>query len=240
VTSAPRLLVVQHEDPCPPAWFGGWLRAEGVELDVVRAHLGEPLPQLLDGYDGLLVLGGEMGAGDDARCAWLPPVKGLIAAATEQDVPLLGICLGHQLATVALGGTVERSPRGRTRGVVPIGLTAAGEADPLLGGCDGLPSVHWNGDIAVCLPAGTTLLATTPDGAPQAVRFGRCAWGVQFHPEASAAVVAGWAVPRGPQSPVPAHVQAAVDAVTAAEDQLRSAWRPLATRFADVLKDPPA
>lgn len=230
-----RVLVVQHEDPCPPAWFGGWLLDEGVELDVVAAHRGEVLPPDLRDHDGLLVLGGEMGAGDDERCPWLPATKALIRSGADLGRPVLGICLGHQLVTVALGGSVARNPGGTTRGVVPVHLSDAGHADPLLAGCDALPAVHWNGDVATALPDGAAVLARAPDGSVQAARFAERVWGVQFHPEASAAVVAGWAVPRAPDAPVPAHVRAAVDAVAAAEDELRRAWRPLAQRFAGLL-----
>lgn len=233
-----RLLVVQHEDPCPPAWFGDWLAAAGVGLDVLEAHEGQRLPEDLDAHDGLLVLGGEMGADDDERCPWLPPTKALIRLAVRAGRPLLGICLGHQLATVALGGSIGRNPSGTTRGVVPVGLTEAGHDDPLLTGFDGCLSVHWNGDVATALPLGAARLASAPDGTVQAVRFGPLAWGVQFHPEASAAVVAGWAVPRSPDRPVPAHVQAAVDDVAAAEVELRATWRPLAERFAAIVARP--
>lgn len=231
-----RVLVVQHEDPCPPAWFGQWLLDDGVALEVVAAHRGEPVPPDLRGREGLLLLGGEMSAGDDARCPWLPATKGLVRAGLDSGTPMLGICLGHQLMTVALGGSVERNVAGMTRGVVPVRLTDEGGEDPLLAGCDGLPAVHWNGDVAAALPSGATTLARAPDGTVQAARFGERAWGVQFHPEASAAVVAGWAVPRAPGASVPVHVQAAADAVAAAEEKLRAAWRPLAQRFARLLE----
>lgn len=230
-----RLLVVQHEDPCPPAWFGDWLADDGIELDVVLAHRGGVLPPDLRDHAGLLVLGGEMGANDDERCPWLPLTKELVRDGAGLGRPVLGICLGHQVVTVALGGSVARNPGGTTRGVVPVHLSDAGHDDPLLAGCDDLPSVHWNGDVATALPRGATVLATAPDGSVQAARFAELVWGVQFHPEASAGVVAGWAVPRAPHARVPAHVQAAADAVAAAEDELRIAWRPLAQRFAALL-----
>lgn len=229
-----RLLVVQHEDDCPPDLFEGWLRGAGVELDVVLAHRGDPVPSKPDA-DGLMVLGGHMGANDDATCAWLPATKDLIRAAVGDEVPFLGICLGHQLATVALGGTVERNAGGTTRGVVPVGLTDAGRADPLLGAHARDRAVHWNGDIATVIPEGASLLAAAPDGSVQALRFGERAWGVQFHPEASDAVVRGWAVERPAGKEVPAKVLKAVDEVVAAQGALRRAWEPFARRFAALL-----
>lgn len=230
-----RLLVVQHEDECPPDLFDGWLSALGVQLDLVLAHRGEPVPPKLEA-DGLLVLGGHMGAGDDATSPWLPATKELIQLVVDDGAPFLGICLGHQLATVALGGTVGRNPGGTTRGVVPIGLTDAGRDDPLLGPHGGDPSIHWNGDIATVVPPGASVLATSPDGSVQALRFGERAWGVQFHPEASMATVEVWATERTPHQAVADKVEAALADVIAAEQRLLSTWQPFARRFAGVLR----
>ena len=57
-----------------------------------------------------------MGACDDAVAPWLAPTRALIADAVARGVPTLGVCLGHQLAAVALGGTVGRNPSGRPSG----------------------------------------------------------------------------------------------------------------------------
>ena len=133
-----------------------------------------------------------MGACDDALAAWLAPTRALIADAVARGVPTLGVCLGHQLAAVALGGSVERNPSGRTIGQVPVRLTDAAASDPLVGGFDGLAAIHYNDDVVTVVPEGATVLATLPDGRPQAIRFGPMAWGVQFHPETSPEVFAAW------------------------------------------------
>lgn len=227
--SRPRVLTIQHEDACPPDWFGEWLSAAGIDLEVVMAHRGDPVPPALDGQVGLLVLGGQMGANDDATVPWLPATKELIRHTVGAAQPLLGICLGHQIATAALGGEVTRNPKGHAGGLTPVGLNDAGRSDPLLQGTDGLPSVQWNDDIAARLPTGAVQLGTAPDGSVQAARFGPRAWGVQFHPEASPAVFRGWSVDK--PSPSPRAIAAAA-AVDAAEAELVAAWRPLAERFA--------
>jgi GMP synthase (glutamine-hydrolysing) len=235
VTSA-RLLVIQHEDECPPAWFGDWLVDAGLELDVVEAHRGHPVPVKLGARDALMVLGGEMGANDDAAHDWLKPTKALIATVVDADQPFLGICLGHQLATVALGGEVIRNPGGPAEGLTPVTLTPAGHNDPLLAASDGLRSVQWNGDIAARLPEGAVSLATAPDGTVQAARFAGRAWGVQFHPEASPAVFRSWTVDKPADRPPRDRVVAAAAAIDAAEPELRAAWEPLARRFAELVR----
>lgn len=233
--SGPRLLVIQHEDECPPDLFDGWLTACGVQIDVVLAHRGQPVPRKLEA-DGLLVLGGHMGANDDATTPWLPAVRELIGRSIDDGAPFLGICLGHQLATVARGGRVERNPGGTTRGVVPVGLTGAGRDDQLLGAHDGDPSIHWNGDIATVVPPDAVVLATAPDGSVQALRFAERAWGVQFHPEASLPVVEAWATERTPHRAVADRIAAALVEVAAAEPRLLSCWPSFAHRFAALLR----
>ena len=159
---------MQHEPDAPLAWLGEWWAALGLELDVVRGDLGEPVAErwadVAGAPDGLVVLGGAMGANDDALAPWLAPTRALLADAVALDVPTLGVCLGHQLAAVALGGTVDRNPSGRTVGPVPVRLTGAAASDELLSGFDGLPAIHYNDDVVLEVPSGATVLATLPDG----------------------------------------------------------------------------
>lgn len=234
--TGPRLLVVQHEPDAPVGWLGEWWAAAGVVLDVVRGDLGAPVPSRLadGGHDGLVVLGGAMGANDDAEHPWLTPTKALLRDTVRAGEPVLAICLGHQLAGVALGGTVERNPSGRTVGVVPVALTDEGRADPLLDGFDGVPAVHYNDDVVTELPPGATLLARLPDGRPQAMRLGLQAWGVQFHPETSPEIFTDWVAAEHPDG-ADDEVAATVASVEAARPALRAAWEPLAHRFAALL-----
>lgn len=239
----PVVLVVQHEDSCPPGWFGEWLSAAGLELDVLQAHRGCAIPASLNDHAGLLVLGGEMGATDDHTTRWLGPTRALIATVAAGGDPFLGICLGHQLATVALGGTVTPNPHGHATGVTPYGPTPAAAQDPLFGGlAAGLPAVQWNNDVAVALPARATVLAHSPDGMVQAARFGTLAWGVQFHPEAGPEIFRSWTTGKPSAHEARADgidVFAAADAVEAAAPALRRAWEPLARRWARIVRDRP-
>jgi len=180
------------------------------------------------------VLGGAMGACDDALAPWLAPTRALLADAVARNVPTLGVCLGHQLAAVGLGGTVGRNPSGRTVGPVRVRLTGAAASDPLLSGFDGLPAIHYNDDVVLEIPTGATVLATSPDGRPQALRFGPVAWGVQFHPETSPEVFAAWLRWDSPDG-LTVEQEALLAEVEAARDVLRAAWQPLAERFASLV-----
>jgi GMP synthase (glutamine-hydrolysing) len=237
----PRLLVVQHEDTCPPGLLGAWLAEADVALEVVRAHRGDPLPESLGQQDGLVVLGGEMGALDDDVAPWLPQVRRLVASTVEAGRPFLGVCLGHQLAAAGLGGTVTRNPAGHSQGVTPFRHTGQGADDPLLSSvAPGSPVVQWNNDIVVALPPGAESLATSPDGSVQAARFGPLAWGVQCHPEATPAIFRGWTVEKPSAArlaEVGIDIHAAARVVAERAPEMEAAWAPFGHRFAAVVRE---
>jgi GMP synthase (glutamine-hydrolysing) len=236
VSTSP-LLVIEHEANCPPAWMGEWLVDAGLTLDVRRPYLGENLPGDLAGHGGLMVLGGAMGADDDTKCGWLTATKQLIRSAADDGTPTLGICLGHQLAAVALGGQVEKNPRGQQVGVLDVGWQDEAAADALFGTLSGpARAVQWNNDIVTVLPGETVLLARTPYDEVQAARFAPTVWGVQWHPEAGEDVIRSWA-----EEDRDAATERGIDfdkylaMVADAHDEMRRTWRPLASGFAAIV-----
>ena len=235
----PVVLVVQHQELCPPGWVGTWLVEEGVRLDVRHPYAGEPLPADLSGHDGLLVLGGQMGANDDEEHPWLGATKALIRSGAAGGVPVLGICLGHQLAAVALGGEVLVNVAGARRGVLDVAWGTAVAADPVLGACGGA-AVFWHHDVVTRLPDGTQVLARADTGELVAARFAPTVWGVQCHPEAGPDIVAGWADKDrrlATHTGEVAEVDAALAAVSGASAELDLAWRPLAAGFAQQVRE---
>lgn len=237
VSTQPKALVIQHEDECPPAWFGTWFLEAGLAYDVVLGPRGGIVPETIAGYDALVVLGGEMGANDDATCPWLTPTKALIRDTVEAGHPFLGICLGHQLAGTALGGHVVVNPNGQAKGLTLVSPTDAGAADDLTKVIrPGSLAVQWNDDVVWRLPDGAIELATSPDGTVQAARFGDRAWGVQFHPEAGPDVFDAWTGSAKGDDRQRAEQRKAAALIRAAEQQLATDWRPLAVRFAELVQ----
>ncbi len=235
---AVRVLVVEHEADAPAAWFGRWLVDAGAVLDVCRPYLGQDLPTDLADHDALVVLGGEMGATDD-HVPWIAPTRALVLRAAQDGVPTLGICLGHQLCAVALGGEVARNPRGQQMGLLDVGWVDDAAADPLFGVVGAAAhAVHWNDDVVTDLPEGARVLARAPGGEVQAARLAGSVWGVQLHPEVDEGIVASWA--HGARE---VHGDVAVDEalarVAAARDELHSSWRPLAEALVRLAGDRP-
>jgi GMP synthase (glutamine-hydrolysing) len=223
------ILVVQHEDDDPIHLMGEWM---DVELDVRRPYLGEVLPESLHKYAALVVMGGAMGANDDATSPWLPAVKGLIREAAADGVPTLGICLGHQLATVALGGEVRPNPAGRQFGLQDVVWEPTAHLDELFSTvATPRRGAHWNDDIVTRLPEGAVLMARASTGEVQAARHAPSVWGVQWHPEVDEPLFRGW-LADGNADPVLA--EEALAALAAEGDQLVEWWRPLGVRFAEL------
>jgi GMP synthase (glutamine-hydrolysing) len=228
------VLVVQHQDDCPPAWIGDWLVEAGCMLDVRRPYAGEVLPVDLDGHDSLLVLGGSMGANDDDVHAWLASTKELVREAAHRGLPTLGICLGHQLVAVALGGEAGPNPQGQQLGLLSLHWTDDAREDDLTHGLIGTRAgVHWNDDVVLRPPEGTVVLARAPGGEVQVVRFAPTGWGVQLHPEVDEEILAAWA-----EDDRDRYDEGVLDEVlsrvAAARDELVAGWRPLAQALADM------
>lgn len=233
----PTVLVVEHDAECPVGLVGGWLDAAGCDVVVCRPYASDVLPATA-AYDGLVVLGGPMGANDDEKHAWLGPVKELVREARDTDLPTLGICLGHQLIAVALGGTVERNPRGQQVGLLGVGWTDAARDDELVGPLS-TPrrGVQWNDDVVTRLPDDATLLAETEHSEVQAARFGPRMWGVQLHPEVDVPILRPWAEEdRGSHETRGIDTDGVLRDIDAARAELDDAWRPLAEGFAEQVK----
>jgi GMP synthase (glutamine-hydrolysing) len=236
VSTSPLVLVVEHQASCPPAWFGDWLARAGAVIDVRRPYQGDELPRSLAGLAGLLVLGGAMGADEIERHPWLTPTKDLIVRAADRDLPTLGICLGHQLAVSALGGSVAANPRGRELGVLPVNWLPAAASDPLFTAAvkSRCVALYWNNDVVSRVPDGGQVLAQAGTGEIQALRVGEGIWGVQFHPEVSPDLVRTWVEEERATGSL-CELDDVVAEVRVNEPVLQATWRELAVSFAALV-----
>jgi GMP synthase-like glutamine amidotransferase len=228
-----RVLVVQHTGTESLGRWATLLPSLALEPHPIHPYLGHRVPPSVEG-DALLVLGGPMSAYADDTSPWLPEVRALLATAVEDGVPTLGICLGAQLLTVALGGEVTvGAPAGPEIGPGVVQVT---EFDSLLPRGP-LPVVQWHHDAISRLPDGAVHLASSASYPHQAFRMGDVAWGLQFHPETTVEQVAGWAheetaaltaLGRSADSLV-VELQAAAEETTAAGDGIAQRFARLVT-----------
>ncbi|MBE7190130.1 type 1 glutamine amidotransferase [Jatrophihabitans endophyticus] len=232
---SPRVLVVQPADSDPVGRLGEWLTAAGLELEIVD---GPDTPPTLEGFAGLVVLGGPMGANDDAEHPWLATVKALLREAVRDEVPTLAVCLGAQLLAAANGGVVHPDPDGPELGAQLIAKRTSAATDPLFRSMPITPDViQWHYDTIATLPPGAVQLASSPVCANEAFRLGRLAWGVQFHIETTPDVVRAWAAKDAARLP-DYDLDALVARAVGVHDDVAEVWEPFAQSFADVVRDP--
>jgi GMP synthase-like glutamine amidotransferase len=231
-------LVIQNDQDDDPRRLGQWLSGAGLRLDTVRPYAGDPLPEDLDGYAALVVLGGGQHAYPDpdgaAAAGWLPGGEALLRRAVRHRVPTLAICLGAQLLATAHGGTVAPAAAGPEVGPQLVARRDAAGADPLFARVPFTPDViQWHHDEITVLPPGAVLLAASTHYPHQAFRIGPAAWGLQFHIEPDLPMVERWvATSRDLLDRLgrdPARLLADTDLVL---DDIAEVWRPFAARFA--------
>jgi GMP synthase-like glutamine amidotransferase len=234
-----RLLVVVVHHTDPPARLGDWLRDAGMELDERHLSAGDELPPGLDGFDGLVVLGGPQSAlDDDATSPELVGVRALLRQALDQDFPTLAICLGAQLLAQVGGGTVRPGVDGPEVGATLVAKRDAADADPVFGPLPLSPDViQFHHDEISQLPDGATLLASNPFYANQAFRVGRHVYGLQFHIETTPEIVHEWAERDEVGVAASPHDRETICLLSdAAHPDVAEAWAPFAARFADLVR----
>jgi GMP synthase-like glutamine amidotransferase len=231
-------LVIENDPSDDLRRLGEWLTEAGLELTVVRPHAGDPLPETLDEHVALIVLGGDQSAytnaAGDPGASWFPAVEGLLRKAVRHHVPTLGVCLGGQLLATAHGGLVERSTSGPEIGPGLVGRRDAADGDPLFKYVPLLPDVvQWHSDEITELPIGAVLLAASSRYPHQAFRLGDRAWGLQFHIECDADMIAAWArADSDVLTELGYDPEVVVDATVGALADVEEVWQPFAVRFA--------
>jgi GMP synthase-like glutamine amidotransferase len=189
-------IILKHVEFEGPSRIAPLLAARGYQLDVRALYLGDPVPSHLGHDEILVVMGGPMGVSDIEKPE-LPFLKrevALLRTCVEQDLPVLGVCLGSQLLAHAAGAHVRQMHDGSARqyevgwGAVRFHHEASAEVlrgMPLTGHV-----LHWHGDT-FDLPSGARHLASSSVCPNQAFRLNR-QFGLQFHCEVTRYDVEAW------------------------------------------------
>lgn len=189
-----KVLIILHQENSTPGRVGQWLEKHGYALDIRRPRFGDKLPSTLAEHAGTVVFGGPMSAND--RDAYMRRETDWLKVPLAEEKPFLGICLGAQMLVRHLGGFVEpREDCCVEIGYYPIRPTAAGrELMP-----DWPSKVYqWHRE-GFDLPRGAALLAEGELFPNQAFRYGPAAYGIQFHPELTLAMLHRWTVRGAPR-----------------------------------------
>lgn len=190
IKSSGRILIILHQEHSSPGRLGQLLQAKGYELDIRRPRFGDSLPETLEDHAGAIVFGGPMSANDGDT--WLRREIDWIAIPLKEKRPFLGICLGAQMLARHLGHRVCPHPEGRVEvGYYPIHPTEPGRRVCDCRFPDRVYQWHREG---FDLPRGATLLAKGQDFEAQAFRYGPAAYGFQFHPEVTLAMMCRWSI----------------------------------------------
>jgi len=162
---------------CFERWFGEIFGEHVEEWEVIHAHKGQALPPL-SAPEAVVVTGSPVSVYE--RLPWSEATGAWLAELITREVPVLGVCYGHQLIAHALGGEVARSPNGREVGAVEVTHTG----DPIF---DGLPERFsvWQSHIDEVTrpPAHAEVIASNEHSAVQAMAIGARCRTVQWHPE---------------------------------------------------------
>lgn len=182
------LALIQLEVPPPqvvaqigeqPVWFIDALQLQPDDYVIVRPHLGEELPAF-DRVSGAILSGSWAMVTDHAD--WSERTAAWIRGALEADLPLLGVCYGHQLMAYALGGKVGDNPNGWERGLKT--LTHTTSDDPWLAALpDEFQAWLSHRQSVITPPSQAKVLARSELDGCQILRYSPQALSVQFHPE---------------------------------------------------------
>ncbi|MBI2344134.1 MAG: gamma-glutamyl-gamma-aminobutyrate hydrolase family protein [Deltaproteobacteria bacterium] len=186
-----RMLVCQHVPYEILGTLNPYLRRAGFRMRYVNFGRAPEASPTLDGYDGLIILGGPMCLRDSGHHPHLRHEMRLIEEALVRDVPVLGICLGAQLIAATLGAAVGTNPQ-KEIGWYDLRVTDEGKEDPLFAHFHETERVfQWHGDTFT-LPHSAVALAKGVICEHQAFRYQRHVYALQFHLEVDAALIERW------------------------------------------------
>ncbi len=186
-----KLLVIQHVAHEILGTLNPLFKNAGFRIRYVNFRRHPDAQPSLDGYHGLVVLGGPMNVDQTSEYPYLLTEVRLIQQAIDHQMPVLGICLGAQLIAKALGANVRRNGE-KEIGWYPVSLTEEGRHDPVLRHFEDKEHIfQWHGDNFE-IPANAVRIVYSPLCENQAFRYGENVYAFQFHLEVDEPMIERW------------------------------------------------
>ncbi|MFP4274073.1 MAG: type 1 glutamine amidotransferase [Paracoccaceae bacterium] len=174
---------IQPETGDYPLMFERLLGGRGFTFRTWSVVDGD-FPENAQAAEGWLVTGSRHGAYEDHP--WIPPLETLIREIHAADLPMIGVCFGHQIIAQALGGEVAKFPGGWAVGRQVYdwqGREVALNA--------------WHQDQVIRRPEGAQVVAANPFCENAALLYEDRIFTVQPHPEFDSTVIDGLIRTRG-------------------------------------------
>ncbi|ALP52232.1 glutamine amidotransferase [Candidatus Tenderia electrophaga] len=183
------ICILRHVAAEGPGYFGTFLKRHHLPFQVIHLDLGEPVPATPEDCAALVFMGGPMSVNDDIP--WIGPALALIRRAVAIEMPVLGHCLGGQLISKALGGTVRPNPVKELGWFEVRQARNPAAADWLAGLPPSFTAFHWHGETFT-IPEGASNILSSRHCPHQAFVMGNTL-AMQCHVEMTADMVMDWA-----------------------------------------------
>lgn len=164
------VVIFRHALTEGAGYLGAFLTENKIPWQMIRIDQGDALPDTMEGYSGMVLMGGPMSVNDDLP--WIKPLLALTLDAMNKDIPVLGHCLGGQLISKALGAKVSKNPV-KEIGWGEVVVTPSKHAQEWFGNeTDRFNAFHWHGET-FALPEGATHLLASAYCDNQAYSIGK-------------------------------------------------------------------
>ena len=181
------IAIFRHSPSEGPGYLAEFLDARNLPWQLIRIDADETVPDNASRFSGLVFMGGPMSVNDPLP--WIEPVLAMIRDAVAGDIPVLGHCLGGQLMSRALGGSVRKNAV-KEIGWGEVSLSGNAEADLWFGDIKSAVVFHWHGET-FSMPNGATNLLSSKHCTNQAYAIGKHL-ALQCHVEMTEAMIRKW------------------------------------------------
>ena len=182
-------LVLQHINIEHPGIFLKFMKEDNIQIDTVELDENEKIPNL-DKYDAMIVMGGPMDTWQEKTYPWLKIEKeNIYKFVSIKKKPYLGLCLGAQLLSEAIGGKVRKM---KTPEIGVLDVSVNNNNSIFTGMDKNFKALQWHSYEVCDLPVNTKILASSAACKIQAFSSER-AFGLQFHVEQTEKTVPQWA-----------------------------------------------